>query len=91
MEKWSTNEVQGLYGVGLWKKIRRGWGKFFARIRFEVGDGSKIRLWHDTWCGDWVIKEVFLDVYHVAHAKEHSMGDDLEILGNALLISVLAS
>jgi hypothetical protein len=27
-----------MYGVGLWKNIRRGWGKFSSHTRFEVGD-----------------------------------------------------
>jgi hypothetical protein len=28
--------------VGLWRNIRRGWGKFSNHTRFEVGDGSKV-------------------------------------------------
>jgi hypothetical protein len=26
-------------------------GGFSRFIRFEVGDGSKIRFWLDVWCG----------------------------------------
>jgi hypothetical protein len=40
-------EQIGVYGVGLWKNIMRGWGKFCNHTRFEVVDGSKVRFWHD--------------------------------------------
>jgi hypothetical protein len=32
---WSSNIVQGLHGVGLWKHIRKGWDKFhnFSNLR----------------------------------------------------------
>jgi hypothetical protein len=36
---WKPIEV---YGVGLWKNIMSGWGKFSSHTRFEVGDGSKV-------------------------------------------------
>jgi hypothetical protein len=49
---WCSNEVHGSYGVSLWKNIRRGWREFSSHTRFEVGDGSKIRFWHDKWYGD---------------------------------------
>lgn len=48
---WSS-EVQGAYVVGLWKNIRRRGGVFSRRIRLIVGSGSKIKFWHDIWCGD---------------------------------------
>jgi hypothetical protein len=46
---WVSKEVSGSFGVGLWKHIRRGWDLFAQNVRFEVGIGSKIRFWHDTW------------------------------------------
>jgi hypothetical protein len=48
---WCSNGVNGSYGVGLWKFIRRDWEEFSRCTRFEVGDGSKINFWHDVWCG----------------------------------------
>ena len=35
--------------------------EFSSQTRFEVGNGSKIRLWHDKWCGEQVLKE-FLSI-----------------------------
>jgi hypothetical protein len=63
---WCSNEPLGAFGVGLWKNIRRGWEKFSSHTRFEVGDGSKVRFWHDLWCGDMALKEAFLDLYGIA-------------------------
>jgi len=28
-----------------------------------VGDGVRIKFWHDLWCGDMVLNEVFLDFF----------------------------
>ena len=35
-------EVNGPIGVGVWKRISRGWGVFFEIGRYKVGDGTKI-------------------------------------------------
>jgi hypothetical protein len=48
---WCSREVAGAFGVGLWKFIRKGWENFSKFLRYEVGDGSRIRFWHDLWCG----------------------------------------
>ena len=31
-------------GVGLWKFIRSGWDKFSRKLKFEVGDSTRIRF-----------------------------------------------
>jgi len=33
--------------VGVWKCIRRGWEGFSKFVRYEEGDGSTVRFWHD--------------------------------------------
>lgn len=43
-EFWSSGEVQCLYGVVLWKFIRRGWDHFVKFVRYDVGDESKVGL-----------------------------------------------
>jgi hypothetical protein len=35
------------YCVSVWKFIRRGWDTVAKHLRFEVGDESHIRFWHD--------------------------------------------
>jgi hypothetical protein len=49
---WCSLTPTGPHGVGLWKNIRRGWSLFCNHVRFELGDGSRIRFWFDVWCGD---------------------------------------
>lgn len=55
----------------MWKNIWRGWGKFYAQVRFDMGDGSIIRFWHDVWCGDGDV--ALKEVHSVACAKEASV------------------
>jgi hypothetical protein len=35
-----------------------------------VGDGSKIRFWHDAWCGDQSLTEAFVKLFSIAHYKK---------------------
>ena len=39
------------YGISLWKFIRRGWDSFSRVTCFYIGDATKVRFWHDIWCG----------------------------------------
>jgi hypothetical protein len=69
-----------VFGVGLWNNIRRGLWKFSSHTRFEVGDGLKVKLCHDLWCGDMALIEVFLDLYGISCAKDDSVVALLEPL-----------
>jgi hypothetical protein len=59
--------------VGLWKNIRRGWRKFCSHTRFEVGDVSNVRFWHDLWCGDIALKDAFPVLFGIACSKDASI------------------
>jgi len=58
---WCSKEVRGIFGVGVWKHIRRGWDKFSNFVRFEVGVGSKVSFWHGVSCGDSSLKLSYPD------------------------------
>jgi len=60
MGGWCTKDVSNPYGVSLWKLIRRGRLAFSKFIWFDVGDGTRVNLWQDEWCGDCPLKEAFL-------------------------------
>jgi hypothetical protein len=45
---WCSIDPPGPYVVGLWKNIKRGWRMFYSYTRFELGDESKLRFWHDV-------------------------------------------
>ena len=76
-------EVHELYGVGVMEKIRRGWWGFFSYTRFEVGDGSKIKFWHNTSCKDQALEEAIIDLYSIACANDAFVQENLELSGES--------
>lgn len=60
------------------KNIMRGWGEFSCHIRFEVGNGSKIRFWHDLWFGDQTLNVAFPKFFKISCFKDASVADHLE-------------
>lgn len=81
---WCSNEPPKPHGVGLWKNIRRSWKMIFSHTRFEMGDGSKIRFWHDVWHGEKALKEAFLNLYSSACVKDASVAVQLELSSGSL-------
>ena len=60
---WFFDTTRGTHGCSLWKHIRMGWGVFSSHISFEVGLGTRVYLWHDKWCSDRPLKELFPGLY----------------------------
>jgi hypothetical protein len=81
---WCSREPVGAYEVGFWKNIMRGWGKVSSHTRFEVGDGSNIRFWHDLWCEDMALKEAFPGLFGIACAKDAFVADHMDIPGGSI-------
>ena len=45
-------------------KVQRSTSRSFPQfIQYEVGDGSRVKFWHDRWCGDKSLKEAFLVLF----------------------------
>jgi hypothetical protein len=66
---WTPNlAAQWLGGVLMSLLVCMGWGMYSSHTRFEVGDCTNFRFWHDLWCGDKVLKEAFPDLYGIAYA-----------------------
>jgi hypothetical protein len=70
---WVCGRILG--GVG---------GKFYSHTRFEVGDGSKVRFWHDLWCGDMALKDVFPVLFGIAHTKDALVEAHMKFSGGAI-------
>jgi hypothetical protein len=81
---WCSRELVGPFGVGLWKNIKKGWEIFSGFTRFEVGDGTRTRFWHDLWCGDTVLKEAFPVLFGIVREKDASVADNMEILDGSI-------
>ena len=60
----------GTYGVSVRKSIRSGWLNFSKFLRFDVGDGTRIKFWEDVWCKDCSLKEAFPKLYSITRTRE---------------------
>ena len=47
-----------------------GWERFSKHLAFVVGDGSRIRFWHDRWVGDTSLKMLYPQLYACSSDKE---------------------
>jgi hypothetical protein len=79
---WCSNIVRSTHGVSLWKHIRAGWDVFSNHISHKLGDGSRIRFWHDTWCGDLPLKQQFPMLYLLTRAPEARVADFCHLQGS---------
>ena len=75
---WSTKSVSRAYGVCLWKFIRTGWWNFSKFIRYEVGDGTRVKFWDNVWCRDCPLKEAFLDLYNISRTRDASVSEVIQ-------------
>jgi hypothetical protein len=81
---WASKMPTGTYGVGLWKFIRSGWNKFSRMLKYEVGDGTRIRFWDDVWCIDSPLKSAYPELYRIARAKDAFVADNFQCRGNSI-------
>ena len=72
---WCSNSVPGSYGVSLWKTISSGWSTFSRYIQFHIGDGTRVKFWHDVWCGDNPLSTYFPDLFKINNDKEAYVAD----------------
>jgi hypothetical protein len=81
---WTSKMPTGTYGVGLWKFIHSASNKFSRLLQFEVGDGTRIRFWDDMWCNDGPLKSAYLELYHIARAKDAFVADNFQCRGDSI-------
>jgi hypothetical protein len=67
---WCSKEVGGPYDLGVWKCIKREWEGFSKHVRYEVGDGSKVRLWHDVCCDEQPLNFSISELFSIACGKD---------------------
>jgi hypothetical protein len=83
---WVDGVLMRFMGCMVWGfgKMSGRVGVSFQVIRFEVGDGNKIRFWHDVWCGDQALKEACSDLYSIVCVKDASVDDHLALSSGSL-------
>jgi hypothetical protein len=67
---WITKPSRDRHGCGLWKSIMMVWDDFWRYTSFEVGLGSKVLFWHDKWCTELPLKDVYLVLFACSNNKD---------------------
>jgi len=50
-------------------------GEILSSFSFEVGDGSTISFWHNRWCSEGPLKELFPGLFALAVDRNASVAD----------------
>ena len=74
---WSTKVCRRTHGCGLWRSIHEGRESFSKHLSFIVGEGTRIRFWHDRWIGDYTLKDLYPEVYVCSAAKDACISEVL--------------
>ena len=67
---WCTKVCRRTHGCGLWRSINEGWENFSKHLSFVVGEGTRIRFWHDRWIGDNTLKDLYSELYVCSVVKD---------------------
>ena len=72
---WSSGEIKGGFGVGLWKEIRKEWTHLFQNTYLDLGNGSRISFWKDAWCGEEALSLMFPNLFRLTAQKNVRAAD----------------
>ena len=72
---WSSGDIKGGFGVGLWKEIRKEWIYLFQNTNFALGNGSRISFWKDAWCGEEALRLTFPNLFRLTAQKNAKAAD----------------
>ena len=70
--------------MSLWKSIRQEWPSFLKHLTFEVGDGAKVKFWHDRWCGVLCLKDAYPKLFTISRTRDASMADPMSFRNSLL-------
>uniref|UniRef100_A0A2N9GE45 Reverse transcriptase domain-containing protein n=1 Tax=Fagus sylvatica TaxID=28930 RepID=A0A2N9GE45_FAGSY len=76
---WMMKNPKGTHGCSLWKSIFSGWDFFHQQVELVAGLGTRIRFWHDVWCGDVPLKTRFPLLFACSTSQSASLASCLSI------------
>ena len=85
---WCSSSVSSPYGVGVWKNISQGWPTFSCYILYDIGDGSRVKFWHDHWCGESPLAVSYPDLFRFCRNKEASVSELMKFTNGVLFWDV---
>ena len=71
---WCSKDNWDAYGLGVWKGIRKCWARFLTFLTYSVGNGERVKFWHDSWCGDSSLKRDFPELFSIVADKDTACG-----------------
>ena len=63
-------------------KILEGGGTWF--FLFEIGDGSKVQFWLDSWCGSSSLTDCYAELFRIFRSKKASVADIMRFTNGVL-------
>ena len=63
---WFTKTLRFCAGSSPWKDISKESGQVQQFCVIVLGDGNKVKLWKDFWCGEDPLRETLPDLYILA-------------------------
>ncbi|XP_075645160.1 uncharacterized protein LOC142616177 [Castanea sativa] len=76
---WRTRDCRRSHGCSLWRSINEGWEDFSKHLSFVVGQGTRIRFWHDRWIGNDTLKVLYPELYVCSSVKDACISEVLWI------------
>ena len=55
--------------------VRSGWLNSSKLLRYDVGDGPRMKFWKHVWCGDCTLKDAFPYLYYLSRARDSSSAE----------------
>jgi len=56
-----------------WAGLMKVKGEFLSMGRFDLGDGSQVRFWEDSWITPRPLKTLFTALYNIVRRKSASV------------------
>ena len=74
-------------GQSLLRFIHKGWGRFYHHFSSKVGVDSSIFFWHDSWCEEGPLQDLFPSLYVLVMNRDATIVDSCQSAFGAVVWS----